>query len=136
MNNTTGDFVVKAANGQSAPALFIFASETGNISGWNPKVPTPAPSKNAQRAAHVDGAFFSGLAIGNATGKNYIYAADFAGGKIDVFNGKFKRTSLSGSFNDSRLPAGLHPYNIQDLGGHLFVTYAPAQCPAQREWRR
>jgi uncharacterized protein (TIGR03118 family) len=127
VNNTTTDFVVQAKNGQRAPAVFIFASEDGNITGWNPNVPTPAPSLNAQGAVHVGGAFFSGLAIGNAGGKNFIYAADFAGGRIDVFDGRFKQAHLGGSFNDPNLPAGLHPYNIQDLGGHLFVTYAPAR---------
>lgn len=124
VNNTSKVFVV-GAKGQSAPAAFIFASEDGNISGWNPNVPLPAPSTNAQPAAHVEGAFFSGLAIGKSNGQTFLYAADFANGKIDVFNGLFHQRTLSGSFTDSHLPPGLHPYNIQNLDGHLFVTYAP-----------
>jgi uncharacterized protein (TIGR03118 family) len=124
VNNTSKVFVV-GANGSSAPALFIFASEDGNISGWNPNVPPPAPSTNAQPAAHVDGAFFSGLAIGKSGGDTFLYAADFANGKIDVFNGAFHQRTLSGRFHDPHVPAGLHPYNIQNLDGHLYVTYAP-----------
>ncbi|HEX3356693.1 MAG TPA: TIGR03118 family protein [Tepidisphaeraceae bacterium] len=124
VNNTTMDFVVKDKAGHSAPAVFIFASEDGNISGWNPTVPPPAPSTHAQPATHVNGAFFTGLGIASAGGKNFIYAADFAGGKIDVFDAQFHKTTLSGSFTDSHIPKGFSPHNIQNLGGNLFVTYA------------
>src|SRR4051812_3193717 len=62
VNNTTKDFVVKSNNGQTGPAVFIFASEDGFITGWNPTVPTPAPAKTTRTAAHVEGAFFTGLA--------------------------------------------------------------------------
>ena len=125
VNNTTGDFVVSDGKGHSGPAVFIFASAGGNITGWNPAVPPPAPSTHAQSATHVAGADFTGLAMGSSGGKNFIYATDFAGGKIDVFDAKFHKTTVSGSFSDSNLPAGFAPNNIQNLGGHLFVTYAP-----------
>ncbi len=121
--NITNDFVVTAKNGQSGPAKFIFASENGNITGWNPAVPTPAPSISAQQAAHVNGASFTGLTMGASGGQNFIYAADNAGGKIDVFDGKFKLTTLSGSFKDSNIPQGFEPLNIKNLRGNLFVTY-------------
>lgn len=126
VNNATDDFVVSDKSGRSGAAKFIFASEGGNITGWNPAVPPPALSTHAQPAAHVNGAFFTGLAIGVAGGKNFIYAADFAGGKIDVFNGAFQKTTLSHSFSDPDLPKGFAPHNIQNLGGHLYVTYAQA----------
>ena len=124
VNNTTQDFVVTDSKGHSGPAVFIFASEDGNITGWNPAVPPPAPSTHAQSATHVQGAFFTGLATGSAGGKNFLYAADFAGGKIDVFDGKFKQTTLSGGFKDSSIPKGFAPFNVQNLNGNLFVTYA------------
>src|SRR5262249_29426319 len=50
VNNTTSDFVVKDAHGHSGPAVLLFASEDGNITGWNPNVPPPAPSKTAHAA--------------------------------------------------------------------------------------
>jgi uncharacterized protein (TIGR03118 family) len=128
--NGTSDFVVNDKHGHSGPAVFIFASEDGDITGWNPNVPPPAPSTHAQSAAEVEGAFFTGLGIGVSGGKNFIYAADFAGGKIDVFDGKFKKVSLPHSFTDPNLPSGYAPHNIQNLGNHLFVTYAKAD-PAQ-----
>src|SRR5215212_2067904 len=44
--NSTSDFVV-GTGAASAPALFIFASNSGSISGWNPNVPA-AGSTQAQ----------------------------------------------------------------------------------------
>jgi uncharacterized protein (TIGR03118 family) len=127
--NTTNDFVIKDNAGHSGVAKFIFASEGGNISGWNPAVPPPAPSTNAQPAVHVDGAFFTGLAIANAGGKHFLYAADFAGGKIDVFNSQFRHDSLGHTFTDPNMPSGFAPHNIENFGGRLFVAYAQ-QDPA------
>src|SRR5262249_54958319 len=44
--NPSDGFVI--TNGTtSAPALFIFASEDGTITGWNPGVPPPPPSTQA-----------------------------------------------------------------------------------------
>jgi uncharacterized protein (TIGR03118 family) len=130
VNNTTQDFVVSDGHGHSGPAVFIFASEGGNITGWNPNVPPPAPSTHAQSAAHVNGAFFTGIANGVAGGKNFIYAADFAGGKVDVFDAKFHKTSVAHSFTDPNLPSGFSPHNIDNIGGHLYIAYAKAD-PAQ-----
>jgi hypothetical protein len=57
-----------------------------------------------------------------------LYAANDAGtGSIDVFDGTFKQVNLGTSaFVDPNLPAGLVPFNIQNIGGKLYVTYAPA----------
>src|SRR5205807_3695212 len=61
-----------------------------------------------------------------ATGANpQLYAANFHTGAIDVFDANFKPVTLpAGSFADPAVPAGFAPFNIQNLGGRLFVTYA------------
>jgi uncharacterized protein (TIGR03118 family) len=131
VNNTTSDFVVKDGKGHSGPAVFIFASEDGNITGWNPNVPPPAPSKTAQSAGHVEGAFFTGLGIGVAGGQNFLYGADFGRGKVVVLDKNFKVTKPPHSFTDPNLPAGYGPHNIENIGGHLYISYAkmdPAQA--------
>jgi uncharacterized protein (TIGR03118 family) len=67
---------------------------------------------------------FTGLALANNGSGNFLYAANNAGtGGIDVFNSSFAPTTLSGSFTDPNLPAGYVPYNIQNIGGDLYVEY-------------
>src|SRR5262249_4522308 len=111
------------------PAVFLFASKTGAITGWNPTAGTPGGPFNISLFAQpgfqaTDGAIYTGLAIGNVGNAHYLYAADFHNGKIDVIDGQFHKTTLAGSFKDAHLPKGYAPYNIQNIGGDLFVTYA------------
>jgi uncharacterized protein (TIGR03118 family) len=118
--NGTTDFMV--TNGvSSGPALFIFSSESGRITGWNPTV---SPITSAQNGATVAGAVYKGLAIGNVSFANYLYAPNFSAGTIDVFNSNFIKVTLTGTFTDPTLPAGFAPFNIQNLNGKLYVTYA------------
>ncbi len=124
VNNPTTDFVVKSGTA-SAPAVFIFASESGAVTGWNPNVPPPAPSHNAQLGFQAtDGAIYKGIAIASSGGANFLFLADFHNGKIDVLDGQFHLTHLAGNFTDPNLPKGYAPFNIRELGGKLYVTYA------------
>lgn len=118
VNNPTTGFQV--TNGTTAgPSRFIFASLDGSISGWNPAVnPT-----NAIVGVQQQGAAYTGLGIGTTGGQTFLYAANVAGGTIDVFNSSFLKTTLAGSFVDPNLPAGFVPFNIQNLGNTLYVTY-------------
>jgi uncharacterized protein (TIGR03118 family) len=121
--NSTSDFVV--SNGTaSGPAFFIFASENGDITGWNPNVPPPSPSTNAQIGTTVAGAVFKGLAIGSNASGNFLYATDFHNGHVDVFDKNFQLAHLSGSFTDPNLPTGFSPFGIQNINGKIYVSYA------------
>ncbi len=122
--NSTSDFKV-SSGGASAPALFIFASENGSITGWNPAVPPPTPSTTAQTGVTIPGAVFKGLALASNGGANFLYATDFHNGQIDVFDSSFHQVALApGAFTDPSLPAGYAPFNITNLGGKLYVSYA------------
>jgi len=104
------------------PARFIFATEAGTIAGWNPGTnPTNALIEVDNSAS---GAVYKGLAIGNNGSGDFLYAANFGNGKIDVFGSSFGAATLAGSFTDPNLPAGYAPFNIQNLNGTLYVTYA------------
>jgi uncharacterized protein (TIGR03118 family) len=46
-----------------------------------------------------------------------------ANATIDIFNEKFQSVSNSGKFVDPAVPAGYAPFNVQLLGGNLYVTY-------------
>ena len=119
--NGTSDFVV-SAGGNSGASRFIFATEDGTISGWNPAVdPTHAILAVDNSAS---GAIYKGLALGSVQGSNFLYAANFHAATIDVFDQSFHPAQLAGSFTDSRIYRGYAPFNIQNLGGQLFVTYA------------
>jgi uncharacterized protein (TIGR03118 family) len=103
-------------------ALFIFATADGTISGWNPAASATSAILTVDNSA--SGAVYKGLAIGNNGSGDFLYAANFTGGSIDVFDANFSPTSLAGGFTDPNLPAFYAPFNIQKLAGELYVTYA------------
>src|SRR5205085_1665459 len=83
----------------SKPAVFIFASEAGDVTGWNPQVGVAAganpPSLTAETAFTAsDGAVYKGIALANNGSGNFLYLADFHNGKIDVLNGQFHQVAL------------------------------------------
>src|SRR5207249_12115616 len=76
--NGTPFFQVRK-NGNSAPAFFIFVSEDGSISGWNPTLdPTHAiiaVDNGTNRG--VNRSFYKGGTLGVANGHNFLYAIIF-----------------------------------------------------------
>ena len=122
--NASSDFTL---TGATNPARFIFATEDGTISGWNPTAAaTQAILKVDNSAA---GAVYKGLAIGNNGTANFLYATNFFAGTIDVFDTNFSPATLTGNFTDPGLPSGFAPFGIQNIGGLLFVTYAKQDVP-------
>jgi uncharacterized protein (TIGR03118 family) len=113
-------WVLPAPNGKVAS--FIFATEDGTISAWNGSIAAPATAiKMVDNSAA--GAVYKGLAsVG--TGTPLLFGANFATGKIDVFDANFAPTTVAGGFADPGIPAGFGPFNIQNIGGKLYVTYA------------
>jgi uncharacterized protein (TIGR03118 family) len=99
-------------------SVFLFATLDGTISGWSHFEPN-----NALIGATQKGAVYTGLAITSKTSGNFLYAADNANNKIDMYNGSF---SLVKSFRDPNTPAGFAPFGIQDIGGQVYVAYAHA----------
>lgn len=128
--NPTDKFVIH--NGPaSAPARFVFDSEAGKLTAWSPNVP---PSTQAQTVASTPGAIYKGLAIASTRKHGtLLYAADFHGAKIDVFDDHFAPLTLPGAFVDRGLPAGYGPFNVQELGGRLYVAYAKQDADAEDE---
>ena len=75
-------------------------------------------------------AVYTGLAIDQAGTR--LYAANGAGGTIDVFDSSFAPVSIPGGFKDPNLPAGYVPFNVEDINGKIYVTYAPSGLSNQR----
>jgi uncharacterized protein (TIGR03118 family) len=105
------------STGTGANSLFVFSTLSGQIDAWN-------GGTSAVVAAEVPGAVYTGLAVAGSR----LYAANTAAGRIDVFDNNFSLTS-GASFVDPGLPAGFAPYNIQNIGGKLYVEYAKEGSP-------
>lgn len=116
--NDTTSFVLP----DGAPARFLFASEAGTLTGWNPQL---QPITSAVTVATSPDAVYKGLALLHTNGSALLVAADFHHGRVDVFDSSFQRVWLRpGAFSDPRLPAGYAPFNVAVVNGRVFVTYA------------
>ena len=106
---------------QGWPAIFLFATLDGTISGWAPQ----SDPNNTLIAVDNSkaGAVYTGLAITSKSAGNHIFAADAANNKVDVYDGSF---SLVTSFTDPTVPVGFTPFGIQDINGLVYVTFADA----------
>jgi uncharacterized protein (TIGR03118 family) len=99
---------------------FLFVSEDGTISGWRSTLGTTAEVLQLSSTNNV----YKGVALGTVAGHAYLYVANFRAGTIDVLKGDAVAPGLAGSFVDPNLPSGYAPFNIQNLGNQLYVTYA------------
>jgi uncharacterized protein (TIGR03118 family) len=133
--NGGSNFVVSDGNGASGASLFLFATESGTIRGWNPGVPMPSPSTQTFVVADRSGADanYKGLAIASSAGGDMLYATDFHNARVDMFDGDFTLVSTASTFVDPGIPAGYGPFGIQAIGDTIFVTYAKQDADAEDE---
>jgi len=127
--NPTTSFQV----GTDLAAIFIFATEDGTISGWNPHVNPTA----AVRMVNPPGAaIYKGLAIAQTTKGPYLYATNFVTGRVEVFDGGFFPVRLNEhAFLNPYLEGkrGWSAFGIQNVGGNIVVTYARREPGATDE---
>jgi uncharacterized protein (TIGR03118 family) len=97
-------------------SLFLFATLDGTISGWSSFNPSAALI-----GVRSPGSSYTGLAITNKTSGNFLFAADSANNKVDIYDANF---SLVKSFTDPKAPAGFAPFGIQDIDGRVLVSFA------------
>lgn len=124
-NTNTSAFDV---SGTGKSALFIFANLNGSISAWNGSAGTTAVTETT-----TSGAAYTGLAMNQAG--TMLYAANDAGsGSVNVFNSSFAPATLpAGAFATPTAikTAGLVPFDVKDINGKVYVTYAPAGHAAE-----
>lgn len=147
-NQSATDFILTKGTPANKSAAFIFVGEDGTIAGWNPQVDLlpggkpPSPNVVLQvdhsEGGAITGAVYKGAAIAVWNGKRYLYVTNFRSGKVEVYDSTFTRVELDDDAflpdgdNDSddndpfaqRVPKGFAPFNVQNIGGNLFVTYA------------
>jgi uncharacterized protein (TIGR03118 family) len=129
------DFKVTSA-GKSGQALFIYSGLNGQLAGWSPTV-NSTQAISAYSAA--DNACYRGLAIANNGTANFLYANDFVGAKIDVFDATFQKQSPSTfPFTDPNLPQNYAPFGIQAIANgpngttQIYVSYAMSGTGANK----
>jgi uncharacterized protein (TIGR03118 family) len=109
-------------NGNASDFLgdrFIFATEDGTVAGWSSGTVAVLRKNNAGSA------IYKGLALAQNNGASFLYAANFFGGRVDIFDRNYMPvTPAPGAFSDPFLPEGYAPFNVQAIGDTLFVTFA------------
>jgi uncharacterized protein (TIGR03118 family) len=108
--NTSTDF-----NG----GTFLFVTEDGLVANW-----TGNPSAVVAVDNSAQGAVYKGMALLNTSSGNFLLAANFNSGHIDVFDHNFNPVSLAGTFTDPNLPAGFAPHAVHIVGNQVYVAYA------------
>jgi uncharacterized protein (TIGR03118 family) len=138
-NGSATDFLLKT--GKSAH--FIFATEDGTISAWAGGVNAELEVDNSDNGSS-HGAVYKGATSGEIDGHKYLYVTNFRSGKVEVYDTKFKRVHLGEDAFDpdgdcdrdshrdcdeDHAREGFAPFNIQNIGGSIFVTYAKQNGP-------
>jgi uncharacterized protein (TIGR03118 family) len=136
-NGSATDFLIAPA----MPAHFIFATEDGTICGWNSGATAALVVNDSATAV------YKGITTADVNGARYLYVANFRSGHVEVYDTTFKLVhfgptdnddwdhdgdhdrddrdrSRKESFDDDRIPWGYAPFNVQNIGGSIFVTYA------------
>src|SRR6266404_8696294 len=109
------------------PAAFIFATLNGTISAWNSHQSDPQLA--VLKVDNQGVAQYSGVALAERNGQDFLYAANFGQRRIDVFDSNFNPVMLpSGAFTDANVPQNLAVFNVINMNGDLVVTYAPTNA--------
>ena len=117
-----------AASGAFNGDNFLFVNEDGTVSGWRGALGTTAETLQAGSTSNV----YKGTALVTMGGHSYLFGANFGTGNVDVIKGDAGAPNLTGAFNDPTLPANYAPFDVQNLGGHIFVSYAE-QTPGSKD---
>jgi uncharacterized protein (TIGR03118 family) len=152
-NGSAADFHLSKSVPPGLQAVFIFVTEDGTISGWNPaaNLATGAKPPSINAVLQVDnsdkgspnGAVYKGATSAELNGQHFLYVTNFRKGRVEVYDTNFKPVHLGENAFDpdgdgdhdnddrgsERVPRGFAPFNIQNIGGSLFVTYAKQDGP-------
>ena len=105
---------------QGSSTFFIFDTLDGTISAWAPGIATfdaeIAVDNSASKAS------YTGLAVSNKAKESFLFAADAANNKVEIYDGTF---TWKGTFAaDPAIPAGFSVFGIRDIDGKVFVAFA------------
>lgn len=127
--------------GFNGPAKFAFVTMDGCINAWSASTAVSmdaAPvivdySKTADHFPSPANSVFTGCAFTlnrhdspafKKAGGNRLFACDFRNDVVRVFDNRWKDVTDTFKFQKPATVGELHPFNIADIEGHLFVAYA------------
>jgi len=102
----------------SQASRFIMCTEDGLITAWGGGNAATIVSNHS-----AWGTVYKGLTIGQDHGSNFLFATNFKGGTIDVFDNDFHYMT-GRQFKDPNIPSDYGPFNIRYIDNMLYVTYA------------
>jgi uncharacterized protein (TIGR03118 family) len=117
INSVTTAFLI--ATGKQSQ--FIFCSLDGLITGWNSTV--DATHSKILVDNSKSGAVYTGCVVGGTATAPVLFAANFNSGKVEAYDANMTPVT-SATFANPAIPAGFAPYNIELIGGKLYVAYA------------
>jgi len=100
------------------PSEFLFATLDGTIQGWShfeSSTTLIAVNNSSSKAS------YTGIGVTAHTSGNHLYAADANNNKVDIYDGSFNFVK---SFTDPKVPKGFAPFNVEDIKGRVYVTFA------------
>jgi len=126
------------ANGQMATSVFTFVTEDGTIVAWGPAInPNDLPHDafvvvdNSNNPTAAAGAVYKGATIAqmNTGGPFFLYVTNIRAARVEVYDVNFHVVHLGDegddqSFRDEEIPKGFAPFNVQEINGNIYVTYA------------
>jgi uncharacterized protein (TIGR03118 family) len=117
----TGKFA--GPGGVSAQAAIAVDNSGNNFTNPNPNQQTGAVYKGLAVASSS-----TPIISGDPASTALLYASNFRAGTIDVYDSNLSKVTAAdlpaGAFTDPQLPKGYAPFNVQVLGGKVYVTYA------------
>ena len=119
-NSGTG-FIV-SEGGVAGPAVFIFVSEDGSISGWAPTVATDHAIIAVDDGD--EGSVYKGAALGTSSSGMRLFVTNFHEGKVSIYDDTFAEIEDDEAFVDPDIPSGYAPFGIENINGLIYVTYA------------
>ncbi len=112
-------------NGTKSAAIFAFVTEDGTISAWPGSGDAVQLADNSTNPTASHGAVYKGATIAKNGNAFFLYVTNFRAGRIEVYDSQFKPVDMNDdAFRDHKLPHGFAPFNVQEVNGDLYVTYA------------
>jgi uncharacterized protein (TIGR03118 family) len=105
--------------------IFFFANLDGSISGWGTGLADLTNAVTVVPRSAEAPAVYTGLALASVGTDTFLYAANNLTGAVDVFDSNYQSHSFGAdAFAAGDNPDGLAPFNVQNINGLIYVTYA------------